>query len=286
MKNEKPWQYILKDSRYPIKHYVENFLVYEDNKRRSEVIDSSVGYQSAVAAVKTTDKETGKERVQAVVVEFRRLPAKERQKHLEEGNDYTFAWRAFDESEGPAIAKAPRHLLESLSPADNPLAKKWREECWRRVRELEDKGYRPIVVGDIIKLREPVLFDDNVERSVFLVTHDGKGRIGVGGVSLEDTTPVSLNRLMGRGSMGVERINLPDRVPKNVMAPLVLHSFPQENGEVSFVAISSVREKNTHPSSRIVARSFYRDEIENDVHRVNEDYKQQKFYLENDGPTM
>jgi len=272
-KNEKAWNYLIRDSRLPVSEYLKNALEFDQEDRSARVLDMAVGYRSAVSAVELLDKERGERVVRAVVMEFRRVPREEREALLAKGVDATFAWRAFDESEGPSITKAPRRILERLSPADSDLARRWREACWRRVRELENKGYRPLVIGDIIKLEKPVMFQDGRERSVFLVTHDGMSRIGVGGVCLEDGADVSLNRVVSHARGGLERMTLPERLPPNAEGPVMLREFPQGNGEVSFVAISAVGQPGEHPAGRVLARSFYREEIERDVNRVNEDYK-------------
>ena len=76
-----------------------------------------------------------------------------------------WAYRAVAEEAGPATSRAPRSLIDLLSPTNREWANAWRARCLtnaaRRARRLAD--------GDIIELAEQLELSDGRRRSIFRV---------------------------------------------------------------------------------------------------------------------
>lgn len=104
-----------------------------------EVLDDAiVNRQEYYAAVRHND------RVVAVVILVRFIP------NARDG--LTFGYKDMDESALPYYFRCPERILKLLTdPPPNDNAKRWREECWKRVRTK-------IKRGQVIEFKEPICF--------------------------------------------------------------------------------------------------------------------------------
>ncbi len=76
---------------------------------------------------------------------------------------YNFGYKAMTEFDGPSgrQSAAPAAVLDVLSPTTEEWAIAWRARCRRRI---DDK--RRVTRGTTVTFAEPMLFSDNVHRSV------------------------------------------------------------------------------------------------------------------------
>ena len=96
---------------------------WEDEREKVEVIDSALVGTTAFAAVKVTDKATGKTRVCASVV-------------LSRLDGHELMTKEIGEEMGPCEKGCPRRILDKLTPTENEFANEWRRRCRER---LENK---------------------------------------------------------------------------------------------------------------------------------------------------
>ena len=269
------WKYFTRNPSVPWRHYISEDVWCDTPSERVEVIDVAVLHEAVVAAVRREDKLTGNTGVYALLYETPRLSRAKRAALARQGIEATHALAGRYETEEPKITKAPRRILELLTPTQNEAANQWRNKCWQRIHELEGKDirYHTKTVGDILIFDNPVEFRDGVRRSVILLTKDGEGMTGIEGVCLEDDQRVSLNRLSARDWKSMRQADVPNRVPNAATGPLVIRVIPQENDEISFVVLKA--EKGVPPAQLVVAQNYYRDELDSDVDRVNREYMEQ-----------
>lgn len=83
-----------------------------------------------------------------------------------EGGEWCY--KDMEESMGPAEARAPKKLLDKLSPTTKEYALSWRERC----RQSAALTGRKIAHGDNIRLVEPLTFNDGIERDTFTVQRE------------------------------------------------------------------------------------------------------------------
>ncbi len=76
-----------------------------------------------------------------------------------------WGYKDMDECMGPREAEAPLSLLKLLSPTSRDYALDWRKRC-RKTAALRS---RTVNHGDIIRLAEPIMFTDKIERTEFQV---------------------------------------------------------------------------------------------------------------------
>jgi hypothetical protein len=76
-----------------------------------------------------------------------------------------WGYRLDEENVGPEFARAPKSLIDILSPTSSASANRWRKRCRenaaRRARRLKD--------GDVIKLDQALEFNDGRKRKHFKV---------------------------------------------------------------------------------------------------------------------
>jgi hypothetical protein len=76
-----------------------------------------------------------------------------------------WGYRLDEENVGPELARAPKSLIDLLSPTSSDWANRWRKRCIenaaRRARQLKD--------GDVIRLEEALEFNDGRKRRIFKV---------------------------------------------------------------------------------------------------------------------
>ncbi len=277
--NRQRQRYFTLSPSVPWRHYISEDVWCDTPSERVEVIDVAVLHESVVAAVRREDKMTGNTGVYALVYETSRLSRDKRATLARHGIDATHVRAGWYETEGPTITKAPRRILELLTPTQNEAARQWRNECWRRIYELEKKDarYQSKTIGDILIFDNPIEFRDGVCRTVILITKDGdKNGVemrDIEGVCLEDNQRVSLNYLPPRCWKSMRQADVPNQVPKTTTGPLVVCAIPQANEETTFVVLKA--EKGIPPAQRVVARNYYRDGLDSDVDRVNREYMEQ-----------
>ena len=96
---------------------------WEDEQKKVEVIDSALVGTTAYAAIRVTEKATGKTRVCASVV-------------LSRLDGHELMTQDIGEECGPCEKGCPRHILDKLTPTENEFANEWRRRCRER---LENK---------------------------------------------------------------------------------------------------------------------------------------------------
>lgn len=114
---------------------------------------SPVGYTNICLAVKSLKTQ----QVFGVVVTHRWYKSRY-------GMEYSY--RDDDESCGPD-AIAPENVLLRLTPTDHEYGKKWREECWDRIKSKKKLSFR---VGDELLFKNPVGFTNGNNESKLIVT--------------------------------------------------------------------------------------------------------------------
>ncbi|VVT33725.1 MULTISPECIES: DUF6927 domain-containing protein [unclassified Roseovarius] len=79
-----------------------------------------------------------------------------------------WGYRLDEETVGPEFARAPKSLIDLLSPTTSDWANRWRRRCLenaaRRARRFKD--------GDVIKLEEALEFNDGRKRLLFRVIRE------------------------------------------------------------------------------------------------------------------
>jgi len=104
-----------------------------------------------------------------------------------------WAYRAVEEEAGPATSRAPRSLIDLLSPTNREWANAWRARCLtnaaRRARRLSD--------GDIIELAEPLAFSDGRQRTTFKVIKERPPGYARGRTIFECTQSGAMCRISG-----------------------------------------------------------------------------------------
>lgn len=84
---------------------------------------------------------------------------------------YNFGYKDMDESEGPNESQCPERILKAIEPYPpvNQWAFDWRQRCWDNIKNR--RARLKFAVGDMIELKERVVFTDGVERGKFRVVN-------------------------------------------------------------------------------------------------------------------
>lgn len=107
------------DGRVDVKAEMDDLYTRDTDRYSDEVIASSMVGSTYYAAVRTTDKETGAQRVWAGVAHTRR----------DSDALYDFGFKDMSETSGPVTCDCPARILDLLSPTDSESALRWRERC-------------------------------------------------------------------------------------------------------------------------------------------------------------
>jgi hypothetical protein len=86
--------------------------------------------------------------------------------------ELNFGYKDMDESMGPGACKAPKAVLQALTPTTHKYALEWRANCHRHhnQRDFLRKQLKP---GTRVRLAYPLRFSNNTERDTFTYTRPG-----------------------------------------------------------------------------------------------------------------
>ena len=133
---------------------------------RYEVLDSSLhGKTEYYAAVRSTDRETGKAVVFALIALVSYKP------HDPDGQ--TLGWKEMSERSGPYCFNCPTRILDLLDETDDPNATEWRNRCREHRAEKREAG-RAFQEGAVVRFTMPFVFSGGVERQEFTVEKHGR----------------------------------------------------------------------------------------------------------------
>ena len=78
---------------------------------------------------------------------------------------YNFAYKDMDETCGPCNYDCPKKILDLLTPTDSEYAKNWREKCYEKLKNKQDKNsLSKLPIGSVIKFQ-------NGRREITLCKH-------------------------------------------------------------------------------------------------------------------
>jgi len=82
--------------------------------------------------------------------------------------DGEFFWKEMTEHSGPCYVECPKRILKKLSPTNDPLANKWRQQCLElhETNRLLNKIYS---MGDIVEFDRDITFTDGFCGKRFIV---------------------------------------------------------------------------------------------------------------------
>ena len=152
---------------FTIREYLDRQFAsdHPDHPRR-EIIDSSMtGKTEYYAAVRSTDRDTGKVVVFALVVMVK-YSAKAWDGH-------TLGWKEMAEASLPYLFNCPERILKLLDPTDDNNAIKWRQTC-RDHRKAKRAARSALKPGTIVLFERPLEFPHGVKRQQFTVEKQGR----------------------------------------------------------------------------------------------------------------
>lgn len=144
----------------PVKEHMDAKFTWSTESITTRVLDSAiVNIREYYAAVERKHKDTGEVEVFAAVCKL----------HYSRTE---FGYKDMDESAGPAIRNCPRHILELLTEPYNAYAEEWRDDCWAKIRRLNDLPR--LSVGTELRFSPPIPFTGGTVVEVLKV-RDARG---------------------------------------------------------------------------------------------------------------
>ena len=131
-----------------------------------EIIDSSMtGRTEYYAALRSTDRQTGKTIVFALVVMVKYTP--------NAWDGHTLGWKEMGEAMLPYLFNCPERVLELLDPPACENAAQWRKTCREHhIKKRRAKAaFKP---GTVILFENPLTFSGGVQRQKFTVEQQGR----------------------------------------------------------------------------------------------------------------
>lgn len=152
---------------FAIREYLDReFASDHPDFPRLEVLDSSLyGKTEYYAAIRSTDRETGKSMVFALIALVSYKP--------NDPDGYTLGWKEMSERSGPYCFNCPARILDMLDDTDNPNATEWRKRCREYPAEQREAG-RAFQEGAVIRFKMPFVFSGGIERREFTVEKHGR----------------------------------------------------------------------------------------------------------------
>ncbi len=152
------WMFVNKPYNVTTKEFLKKEFTWErEDGLYCRVLDCAVVHLcEAYLAIERGDA-TGPKEVFAVVCLLQYRP-----------NDYyNFGYKDMDEDMHPYHYNCPERILKLLTPTDNPSAKEWREECWKRLRKRKERPR--LQKGKVIQFEEPIPFSSGRRESTFRI---------------------------------------------------------------------------------------------------------------------
>ena len=152
---------------FTIREYLDRqFAQDHPDYPRHEIIDSSMtGRTEYYAAIRSTDRETGRVVVFALVVMVK-YSAKAWDGH-------TLGWKEMSEGSMPYLFNCPERILKLLDPTADTNAITWRQKC-REHRETKSAARSALKPGTIVLFEKPLEFPHGVKRQQFTVEKQGR----------------------------------------------------------------------------------------------------------------
>lgn len=133
---------------------------------RHEIIDSSLhGKTEYYAAMRSTDRETGKVVVFAFIAMVSYKPR--------DPDGYTLGWKEMSEASLPYLFNCPERILNRLDPPFNENAAEWRRKC-REHRAQKRTARGAFQEGAVIRFEKPLSFAHGKKRRTFTVEKHGR----------------------------------------------------------------------------------------------------------------
>lgn len=132
------WDYSHEDIRRPRVDLAIAQISYDEPGKQCEVVYAAKEGSTVYAAARVTNKENGISNVIGIVVLTR----------IASEDYFNFGTKVIGESMGPCESRAPKKLIDMLSPTDDESALAWRERCLayhRQYRELSALGYGSVI---------------------------------------------------------------------------------------------------------------------------------------------
>lgn len=121
---------------------VDRHYNWSDENTAVEVVKSCMVGSTYYAALRVTDKKTGKVEIVADVVLT----------HTDSREYNNFGMKAMSESMGPTEDRCPASILNLLSPTDDEYALDWRQRCRQHIEEKKNpNALGNLPVGTVIK---------------------------------------------------------------------------------------------------------------------------------------
>lgn len=121
----------------------DNIATWENDLRKFEVLKSAMKGSTYYAALRKTEKDTGKVSVIALVILTGTAM-----------RDYcNFGWKDISEDCGPCEDDCPKSILTLLTETDSEYAYEWRKRCWAKInaRKSDSQSLSKLKYGDVIE---------------------------------------------------------------------------------------------------------------------------------------
>ena len=118
---------------------------WENSSRKFEVLKSAMKGSTYYAALRKTEKDTGKISVVGMVILTKTAMR----------DYYNFGWKDIDECCGPCEDDCPKSILELLTETDSKYANEWRERCWAKInaRKSDNQSLSKLKYGSVIEFK-------------------------------------------------------------------------------------------------------------------------------------
>lgn len=152
---------------FTIREYLDRqFASDHPDFPRHEIIDSSLhGKTEYYAAMRSTDRDTGKIAVFALIVMVSYKPS--------DLDGHTLGWKEMSEDSHPYLFNCPERILKLLDPPCNENAAEWRQTC-REHRAKKRTVRKAFQDGAVIRFEKPLTFRGDVQRQQFTVERQGR----------------------------------------------------------------------------------------------------------------
>lgn len=152
---------------FTIREYLDReFASDHPDFPRLEVLGSSLhGKTEYYAAIRSTDRQTGKSTVCALIALVSYKPR--------DPDGHTLGWKEMSENSGPNCYNCPERILAMLDDTDNANALEWRRQCREHRVEKREAG-KVFEEGAVIRSKMPLVFCGGIERREFTVEKHGR----------------------------------------------------------------------------------------------------------------
>ena len=152
---------------FSIREYLDReFASDHPDYPRLEIIDSSMtGKTEYYAALRSTDRKTGKIVVFALIVMVKYS--------TKAWDGHTLGWKEMGEGSMPYLFNCPERILKLLDPTTDTNAMEWRQKC-RDHREAKRTVRIALQPGNVVLFEKPLMFPHGVERQRFTVEKHGR----------------------------------------------------------------------------------------------------------------